>query len=101
MKATDTVHTTHEEDTQRHVAPPSCRTASQCQGADKEATRGGAQVDDIYYYVDCSAEPRAQSEELCYTTVSFTTAPAESPVAESYSVIQYLPKDESTVYSNV
>lgn len=106
-KATDTPHTTPfclEEDTQNPVTPSSCQTASQSEGAVKEATRGGGQVENIYSNAEYSAEPRAQSEDLCYTTVSFSTAPPESPVAsiaEFYSIIRYLPQDESLVYSNV
>lgn len=104
VKATDTVHTTHKEDTQTPITPSSCKTASQREEADKEPTTGGGQVDNIYSNSDYSEEPRAQLEDLCYTTVSFTTAPPESPVAsiaESYCIIQYLPQNELSVYSNI
>lgn len=110
-KASHTVHTTplcREEDVQSPVTPSPCQTASQHEGADKGATTqqgwGGGQADNIYSNVDFSAEPRVPPDNLCYSTVSFTRVPPESPVASianAYSTITYLPSDESSVYSNI
>lgn len=110
-KASHTVHTTplcREEDVQSPVTPSPCQTASQHEGADKGATTqqgwGGGQADNIYSNLDFSAEPRVPPDNLCYSTVSFTRVPPESPVASianTYSTITYLPSDESSVYSNI
>lgn len=73
--------------------------------ADEEAASSGGQLSNIYSNADYFAESQPLPEDLCYTTISFTTASAsESPVAsvsESYSTISYLPQDESSVYSNI
>lgn len=100
----DTAHTKQlcrEGDAHRPVTPPSFQTASQCEEADKEATTGGGQVD-IYSNVDFPAGP--QPEDLFYTSVSFTKEPPkriDASITESYSIITYLPPNESTVYGNI
>lgn len=109
--AAETAHTMplfREEDVQSPIMPSPCQTASQYEVVDRGATtqegRGGSQAENIYSNADFSTEPQVLPDDLCYSTVSYTTVPPESPVASiaiMYSTISCLPPDEPSVYSNI